>query len=254
MRLHSVVAIVAVLSFASSLEGREWTDSTGRHRTEAELVKRVGDKVWFKDTAGSSRSVDFQRLSAADQAFIIKHERQDAKHPTGRKRGLVVNTLGYRQVKPVAATGNSQLAAATNTSVFKLTGWSHCTPWYCHHPHPHPPPPPKPLPVPSKRIYCGHWSTWHLVLQQQQGAISGTGTYLITLPNGAVVRHLVLLNYEDNADGFLRYSAVAPLPDHGIPHWRFANSVVGPCWYRVEWSMNGTVWYFYEYCRVKLPL
>jgi type II secretory pathway pseudopilin PulG len=255
MRLHSVVAIVAILSSASALQGREWTDSTGRYRTEAELVKREGNTVLFTDTLGHRRSIDFQRLSAADQALVVEHERQRAERvAAGKKKELIVNTLTYRQVTPVPSTDNSQLAAAANSSVFKLTGWSCCTPWYCDYPHPHPPAPPKPpLPVPSKRIYCGHWSTWHLVFPND-GNVSGSGTYLITLPNNGVVRHLVLLNNVAGPGPYLYYDAVPPLPPSGIPHWRFANSAVGSCWYIVEWSMDGTTWNFYEYCRVKLPL
>lgn len=253
MRLHVAIAMVGVLSTVTSLYAREWTDRTGRHRTEAELVGREGDRVVFVDRSGRRRVTAWDRLSLTDQEFVLQSE-HDRQAAGSKKPGLVVNTLGYRRVQPVSAAGPTPVAAAAaNKSVFKLTGWSHCTPWYCHHPHP-PKPPKPPLPVPSKRIYCGKWSTWHLVLQAA-GQVSGSGTYLITLPPPAgIVRHLVLLEYVGTNPGAIVYKAVAPLPPSGIPYWRFSNSAVGSCWYQVHWSMNGTTWNFYEYCQVKLPL
>lgn len=256
MRLHTTfVLLAAIAMFSTSAEAREWSDSTGRHRTEAELVKHEDDKVWFKDTAGRSRSVDFERLSAADQAYVMEHERQSAnQEPSVKKQDLVVNTLSYRigQQRPAAKRMATKLTANAQaaTSLFKLAGWSYCTSANCHHPHPHPPAPPKPpLPKYGKRIYHGGWSTWHLV-RLQNGPTGGTGSYLLT-EGGAIVRHLVLLKYVNEDRTYWYFEADDPKP--GFKYWRFSNLVVGSC-YRVEYSADGKTYYVYEYCRVKLPV
>jgi len=243
MRLHSVIVVFAILSFSNQLEGREWTDSTGRHRCEAELVARKGDKVWFKDAAGGRRFVDLRRLSAADQAFVLENERGTAE-ASARARTT--------SNKPALAVNATKLTAGTevNHALFKLAGWSYCTPWYCDQPfHPHPSPPTPPLPDVGKRIYCGSWSTWHLI-HPQTGTSGGTGSYLLS-EGGAIVRHLVLLKFRTSDRTYWYFDADDANP--GFKYWRFSNLAAWPDSYEVDFSADGTNWFVYEYCGVKLP-
>jgi hypothetical protein len=232
--------------------GREWTDITGQYRREAEFVRRDGGRVWLIDAAGHHLSVELRRLSLADQALVAELESGNAGRRAA-KRPMAIETLAYRTAARELGLSVPDSQAESTGRPFRLADW--CSSGHCYvhpHPHPHPPHPPcPPLPVPSKRIYHGCWSTWHLVTQVPK-TVGGTGSYLITL-GGTVVRHLVLLEYVGPSNSSLHYRAVGPLPAGAIPNWRFSNVSHDCCWYAVEWSMNGTDWYFYEWCRVKLP-
>jgi hypothetical protein len=252
MRLH-IGALVVVVLVSTSLEAREWTDASGQYRREAELLGREADLVYFQDALGNRLRVGFNRLSVADQQFILASEQ--AGNVPANQPAVEAKTLGFRRVvasRTAAKTSDSAPAADTKTSLFKLTGWSCCTPWYCYHscptPIPHPPTPP--LPNFGKRIYCGKWSTWHLV-RLNPNLTGGTGDYLLGGPGGTVVRHLVLLKFFGLIGGDWVFQANDPTP--GYFFWRFGRSVVGSCWYRVEY-WNGAAWVLYEHCSVKLPV
>ena len=62
----SVVLVTAGFVFAAP---RKWTDNTGRFSTEAEFVDFKDGKVQLKRD-DSTITIDFERLSAADQAWV----------------------------------------------------------------------------------------------------------------------------------------------------------------------------------------
>lgn len=255
MRLHTLVTVVAALWFSiSSLQGREWTDNTGQIRREAEFVKRDGSTVWFKDPDGRSRSAEFDRLSAADQAYIMERERPIANRANGTKPGLVATTLSYRRASGTADTADSPtkmttLKAAAPT-LMKLTGWSGCTPWYCYRSYtsdiPHSSTPSQDT---GKRIYCGHKSTWHLV-SQKIGEIGGTGAYWLTDPNGYCRHYLALLRCWYNTAPYLGYQRVGS--PGGITYWLFDNAPINKFRYNVYY-WNGTTWVYYDCCYREIP-
>lgn len=60
--------VVALLCFP--VAAKEWTDSTGTYRTEAEFVEVRGQTVLLKKTDGVTISVPLDRLSQTDRDFI----------------------------------------------------------------------------------------------------------------------------------------------------------------------------------------
>jgi len=61
-----------VLTIPGIADGREWVDSSGRFRIEAELVKVEGEKVSLRKADGEVIVVPIDRLSDADQKFVEK--------------------------------------------------------------------------------------------------------------------------------------------------------------------------------------
>lgn len=67
---------VAIFWLAESLAAREWSDSSGQFKVEAELVGVLGDKVKLRKTDGSVIEIPRSKLSVADQEFLAKRARQ----------------------------------------------------------------------------------------------------------------------------------------------------------------------------------
>ena len=63
---------------ACSAESREWADSTGKYKIQAELVLVRGDTVILEKTDGSMITIPIARLSRGDQAFL---NQSDASKP-----------------------------------------------------------------------------------------------------------------------------------------------------------------------------
>ena len=61
-------ALVALL--AAVTEAREWTDSTGSIRVEAEMVKVADGRVYLRKPDGTIATVELQKLCPKDQEFI----------------------------------------------------------------------------------------------------------------------------------------------------------------------------------------
>jgi micrococcal nuclease len=63
------VVVEAPPVYAAPSRYRTWTDSTGRHKVEAELAEAWGDAVYLiRD--GKTKPVPFKRLSQADQSYV----------------------------------------------------------------------------------------------------------------------------------------------------------------------------------------
>ncbi|MCH5374442.1 MAG: hypothetical protein JJ992_10715, partial [Planctomycetes bacterium] len=71
--------IVLALSGNEAARGREWTDSTGVFKVQAELIDVSGDAVRLRRTDGSVVSVPIDRLCVADQKVVRDHASARAK-------------------------------------------------------------------------------------------------------------------------------------------------------------------------------
>ena len=54
---------------------RNWTDSTGKYKTEAEFGGMVGQKVTFIKRDGSKVQVPLEKLSDEDREWIAKRKK-----------------------------------------------------------------------------------------------------------------------------------------------------------------------------------
>ncbi|MGI9471045.1 MAG: SHD1 domain-containing protein, partial [Rubripirellula sp.] len=69
MRILAAVLIL-LATFNLPLFAREWVDSSGTYRIEAELVAIREDRVILKKPDGSVVAIPRSRLSGPDQAFL----------------------------------------------------------------------------------------------------------------------------------------------------------------------------------------
>ncbi len=66
----SVLVVFCLLSLRPAL-AREWTDDTGKHTMEAELLRVEDDTVHFKKNDGTTVKVPLNKLSKADRDFAL---------------------------------------------------------------------------------------------------------------------------------------------------------------------------------------
>ena len=66
----AMLILSCVISDATNVAGREWSDHTGKFRVEAELVAVRNGKVILERKDGSIVSLPLTKLSPADQAFV----------------------------------------------------------------------------------------------------------------------------------------------------------------------------------------
>src|SRR5256885_1360485 len=69
-----LACLMGLLGLLSLAEGREWTDTTGKFKIEAELVAVRNGKVILEKPDGSVITVPLDKLSANDQAFLKAKE------------------------------------------------------------------------------------------------------------------------------------------------------------------------------------
>jgi len=71
MRPHlTSVAVLMFLAPAAATVAREWTDSTGKYRVEADFVDVQGETVRLKRQDGKIVAVSISRLSTQDQRWV----------------------------------------------------------------------------------------------------------------------------------------------------------------------------------------
>jgi hypothetical protein len=90
-RFALVFGFLLALPFTSSpLLARIWTDSSGTHRTEADLVKVLNESVRLRTPDGRDIEVPIAKLSAQDQKFVegerMKQDRAEAQPTTADER------------------------------------------------------------------------------------------------------------------------------------------------------------------------
>jgi thiol-disulfide isomerase/thioredoxin len=75
------LAIVALACGKTVAAARTWTDSSGKFRVEAELVRLDSGKVTLRKTDGKLVTLPMEKLSAADQQFVRQQETTAQKDP-----------------------------------------------------------------------------------------------------------------------------------------------------------------------------
>lgn len=96
-KLSLVAGFLCLLSAIAPLGAREWTDSTGKFKIEAEFVELKDGKVALKKADGTTLSIPLEKLSKADQDFI-KTQSQPAASPFE-----VTSTPGKPAAAPMVA-------------------------------------------------------------------------------------------------------------------------------------------------------
>ncbi len=253
MRLLAWVFAVAVC-VPVTLEARQWTDTTGDYRREAEYVDQSGGMVWLRAIDGKVYRVALEQLSRADQQYVASvASRTEPAAATSVFRTLQLRTAPSQGAPSRSAPTEQRRTPqrlAAEASVARLTGW-HCYGGHCHVKpcgpvHPCPSPPDK-----GKRIYAGHHSTFHLVCRHKN-EICGTGAYKFVDKNGCCHEYLVLLRFQVEIPNFwllYRVDGAAPL---GIQYWLFENTAISKYCYKVYyWS--GTQYVLYDCACRRIP-
>jgi len=104
MRLAIVLLLAAVVTGGATACAREWTDSTGQHKVEAELVEVKNGQAVLKRSDGQTIAVPLVRLSTPDREFIRQELRRRASaddQPTDD--GPPVRKMAGRPEAPPAA-------------------------------------------------------------------------------------------------------------------------------------------------------
>src|SRR5262245_2764712 len=65
-------SLVLLLLLAASADAREWSDTTGKFKVEAELVDVTSDVVRLKKAPGDEVNIPLAKLSKGDQEHINK--------------------------------------------------------------------------------------------------------------------------------------------------------------------------------------
>ncbi len=120
--LTAVVVLASQALLAHAAETRTWSDSTGKHKVEAELVSVSDGKVWLKKSNGSVISLPLSRLSKADQEFL----KGGTDDPVGDDSTYKVGDQAYLRVKGQWQLGKvaslDKTSAGTRYHVQLLTG------------------------------------------------------------------------------------------------------------------------------------
>lgn len=99
--------LMVLILWPAVASAREWTDNTGRYHTNGKLMARMGNSIWLEKTDGQPVVVPFDKLCAADRAYLVE-------------------TLGADPAAPIAPTVNPERAqwsqATLTNGRFKLTG------------------------------------------------------------------------------------------------------------------------------------
>lgn len=84
IKFRWLAVALALLAFggAAQAEMRTWTDSTGKHKIEAELLSTAAGKARLRRDDGKEITIALDRLSDEDQAFIKKQQAADKPERT----------------------------------------------------------------------------------------------------------------------------------------------------------------------------
>jgi len=93
-----LAATVSLVSSDAYPDVRTWTDSTGQHQTEAELVDFRDGVVRLKRADGQVVSIDLETLSAADQAFVKQHAGQESQS-VGETAGMGASASAHAVIE-----------------------------------------------------------------------------------------------------------------------------------------------------------
>ena len=103
IRIAMTLLAVNLSVSAADPRVRNWTDDSGNHRVEAELVEILGKSVRLKTVDGRVVEVPFERLSADDRR-LVEMERPNRQTAPGRKRA---NAPAEAQSKAASGEGKA---------------------------------------------------------------------------------------------------------------------------------------------------
>ena len=134
-RIYLSLFVLMVLGGVANAEVHTWTDSTGKHKTEAEFVSLEDNVVTLLKTNGKEVKLPLKRLSAEDQSLVQKLSRlpkgaprpappqQAPNNVINSVRGAAYSAQTLNNMKQIAlaiinyeATRGRLPAAATMTS------------------------------------------------------------------------------------------------------------------------------------------
>jgi hypothetical protein len=95
--------MLVMLLFCSTLEAREWVDSTGKYKVEAEFVEVVEGQVSLRGKDGTTFEIPLEKLSRADRSHVAELLKMGDKPASA------------------AATGESGKAAVAKDTPFVLS-------------------------------------------------------------------------------------------------------------------------------------
>lgn len=81
LKFGLVASFLFLLSAVAPLGAREWSDSTGKFKIEAEFVELKDGKVSLKKADGTLLSIPLDKLSKADRDFVNTQSRKPAASP-----------------------------------------------------------------------------------------------------------------------------------------------------------------------------
>jgi formylglycine-generating enzyme required for sulfatase activity len=93
-----VPAAGLLLVVAASTSAREWTDNTGAHKTEADLVEVRGNEVVLKKPNGQVISLPIDRLSKSDQEYLESLKNLEPKPENAATAAIetITNSIGMK--------------------------------------------------------------------------------------------------------------------------------------------------------------
>jgi len=77
--VRQALAVMLCIAGAGALSAREWTDSTGKYKTEAELIAFKYEHVVLNCEGKELISIPLDKLSEADREFLAKLEKEPPK-------------------------------------------------------------------------------------------------------------------------------------------------------------------------------
>jgi hypothetical protein len=84
----TLAACAAVLLTAATAAGREWSDSTGKYKVDADLIAFNDEVVILKKENKSLISVPIAKLSSQDQAYVKSQEAAERVHQSADKKQI----------------------------------------------------------------------------------------------------------------------------------------------------------------------
>jgi thiol-disulfide isomerase/thioredoxin len=118
------IALVPVLLATGALavaETRTWTDSTGKHKIEAELLSTKGGKVRLRRDDGKEITIALDRLSEEDQAFVKEQANSEPAVVSDEARQVVIDIADkfYRDLRTQDRSEASALLTDTAQELAK---------------------------------------------------------------------------------------------------------------------------------------
>lgn len=236
-----LIATVVLMLVNSPLTAREWIDASGRYREEASFEKMENGSVWLKKKNGSRLIIEFDKLSAANQAYIVAIQRSASAKPvapTSTETSLAkTNLTSATRRASSAREASSTIAIAQQAAPIPAATKPAV-------PNPAAPDPAAPIPAAPthnyqpKYIYSGCCGTFHLL-----GDV-GTASYRSPFHG-----YLSPLKYWKTDLAFIYYHEVGGHPY--IIAWRFSRIPMDHCCrYSVEYLPRYGVWCHLDFvCR-----